>query len=131
MASSGIERRGAARFAVQIEAQVTDLGTHATVESWCTEISLSGCYIKTPYPNLAGTPIWMRLEHGNKVFETRGQVAHTVLRSGMGIVFGLPVPEVRLTIVKGWIAAAGGGEMERVVVAERRQATARLARFNR
>jgi hypothetical protein len=101
-----VERRGAARYAVVMEADVTDLLTHGTLKLRCSDISLSGCYLDTLNPMEPGTPLWLRLEHGKRVFECQAKVAYMVPRLGMGVAFATPVPEEQLGILNAWISEA-------------------------
>lgn len=101
------DRRGAPRFTVIMEAEATDLLTRTTVKLRCSDISISGCYLDTLNPMDAGTPIWVRLVHGQRIFESQGKVAYMVPRLGMGVAFAHPVPEDQMAVLKDWLAEAG------------------------
>lgn len=100
------ERRVAPRYSVIMDVQTTDLITRAVLKLRCSDISLSGCYLDTLNPVDPGTPMWIRMEHGERVFEVQARVAYMVPRLGMGVEFAQPIPEEQLTVLKEWIAAA-------------------------
>jgi PilZ domain-containing protein len=102
----GAERRQAERYAVLIETQVTDLGTYATINAQCTNISISGCYITTANPNPAGTSIRLSMKQGSTVLECTARVAYSVWTEGMGVAFAGSLAPEKIGILKGWIAEA-------------------------
>ena len=101
-----VERRGAPRYAVIMDAQVTDLRAHSTLKLRCSDISLSGCYLDTLNPVEIGTLLWIHLEHGQRVFECQAKVTNMIPRLGMGVEFVHPVPEEQLEILSAWVSAA-------------------------
>jgi hypothetical protein len=101
-----VERRCATRYAVIMDAQVTDLRAHSTLRLRCSDISLSGCYLDTLNPMEIGTPLWIHLEHGQRVFECQARVTNMIARLGMGVAFVDPVPEDQLGILSEWVSAA-------------------------
>jgi len=100
-------RRGAPRFTVVMDAEATDLLTRTTVKLRCSDISGSGCYLDTLNPMEAGTPLWVRLVHGQRIFESQGKVAYMVARLGMGVAFAQPIPDDQMAVLSGWLAEAG------------------------
>jgi hypothetical protein len=90
-----------------MEAEATDLLTRTTVKLRCSDISISGCYLDTLNPMEAGTPIWVRLVHGQHIFESQGKIAYMVPRLGMGVAFAHPVPTDQMAVLKDWLAEAG------------------------
>ncbi len=100
------ERRSARRYAVVMGAMVTDLLTRTSFKLRCSDISLTGCYLDTLNPIEAGTPLTIRLEHGQHVFECQARVAYLIPRFGMGIVFMEPIPEEQLTVLNVWVSEA-------------------------
>jgi len=102
----GAERREAERYAVRIEAQITDLGTYATLNAQCTNISISGCYITTANPYPAGTPIRLSMKEGGGVFDCTARVAYSAWAAGMGVAFVGPLALEKVGILKDWIADA-------------------------
>ena len=100
------ERRGAPRYSVTLDAQTTDLITRSVIKLRCSDISLSGCYLDTLNPVDPGTPLWVRVEHSDRVFEAQARVAYAVPRLGMGVEFAQPIPEEQLAVLKEWIAEA-------------------------
>jgi len=101
------DRRGAHRFAVVMDAEATDLLTRTMVKLRCSDISISGCYLDTLNPMEAGTPVWVRLVHGQHIFESQGKVAYMVPRLGMGVAFAQPVPADQMAVLNDWLAEAG------------------------
>jgi len=100
------DRRGAPRFAVVMDAEATDLITRTMVKLRCSDISLSGCYLDTLNPMDAGAPLWVRLVHGQHIFEAQAKVAYMVPRLGMGVEFAQPVPADQLAVLNNWLAEA-------------------------
>lgn len=108
MSNQGAERRGSPRFVVAMEAEATDLQTKSSVKLRCSDISLSGCYLDTLNPMDIATPLWVRLIHGQHIFESQGKVAYMVPRLGMGVAFAQPIPQDQLAVLSDWLAEAGG-----------------------
>jgi hypothetical protein len=106
MSEGSVERRIAPRYAVIMDAQVTDLLSRSTVKLRCSDISLSGCYLDTLNPAEPATPVWVRLEHGMRVCELQAKVAYTVRNMGMGVAFAQPIPADQLLILSEWIGQA-------------------------
>ena len=108
MPDSPAERREAPRYSVIMDAHTTDLVSRSVVKLRCSDISLVGCYLDTLNPVDPGTPLWVRLEHGGRMFEAQARVAYMVPRLGMGVQFAQPIPEEQLAVLKDWIAEAAG-----------------------
>jgi hypothetical protein len=90
-----------------MDAEATDLLTRSTVKLRCSDISLSGCYLDTINPMALGTPLWVRLVHGQRVFESHGKIAYMVPRLGMGVAFAQPIPADQLAVLNDWLAEVG------------------------
>jgi hypothetical protein len=105
------ERRGPPRYSVIMEAQTTDMIMRSVLKLRCSDISLQGCYLDTLNPVDPGTALWVRLEHGGRVFAAQAHVAYTVPRLGMGLEFAQPIPEDQLVVLKEWIAEAAATSM--------------------
>jgi hypothetical protein len=108
MSDQAEERRGATRYAVIMEAQATDLLTRSTFKMRCSDLSLSGCYLDTLNPIETGAPLWVHLEHGQRVFECQAKVAYLVSHLGMGVEFAQPIPDDQLEILTAWLSEAAG-----------------------
>ena len=106
MQSDAVERRVAPRYQVVMDAQTTDLITRAVIKVRCSDISLTGCYLDTLNPVDPGTPLWVRMERGGRVFEAQARVAYMVPRLGMGLEFAQPIPEEQFVLLKEWIEGA-------------------------
>jgi PilZ domain len=102
------DRRGSPRYSVMMDAEATDLLTRSTVKLRCSDLSMSGCYLDTLNPLDFGTSLWIRLIHGQHIFESQGRVAYMVPRLGMGVAFAQPVPADQSAILSEWIAGAKG-----------------------
>ena len=100
------ERRGAPRYAVVMDAEITDLLSHTVMKVRCSDIGLSGCYLDTLNPIEPLTPLWIRMTHGERAFEVQGRVAYMVPRLGMGVQFAQPIPEEEFATLKRWIEEA-------------------------
>jgi hypothetical protein len=103
-----VDRRVAPRYHLVMDAEAIDLRTRSTLKLRCSDISLSGCYLDTLNPLEPKTPLWIRLVHGQRIFEAHSKVAYAVPRLGMGVTFTQPLPVEQLEILSEWLAQAGG-----------------------
>ena len=78
-------KRSAPRYTVIMDAEITDLLTRTNMKLRSSDISVTGCYIDALNPLERGTPVSLRLVHDSQVFESKGVVAYTVARLGMGV----------------------------------------------
>jgi hypothetical protein len=107
MPDQPVDRRAAPRYPVVMDAEATDLLARSTVKLRCSDISLTGCYLDTLNPMERGTPLWIRLVHGQHVFESQAKIAYMVPRLGMGVAFAQPIPADQLAVLNDWLAEAG------------------------
>jgi PilZ domain len=82
-----IERRCATRYNFGAIAEVIDLGQPNQVVSLTRDLSLYGCFVKTPMPFAKGTEVRVRIRHSGADFTAVGNVTDNVTREGMGIKF--------------------------------------------
>jgi hypothetical protein len=67
-------------------------------------LNISGCFVETTNPFIAGTKVGLRISHDAMVFEARGTVAYSLSGKGMGITFTFIEP-TSIAIVDGWLTA--------------------------
>jgi hypothetical protein len=82
-----IERRCATRYNFGAIAEVIDLGQPNPLVSLTRDLSLYGCFVKTPMPFAKGTEVRVRIRHSGADFTAVGNVTDNVTREGMGIRF--------------------------------------------
>jgi len=99
-------KRSAPRYTVIMDAEITDLLTRTNMKLRSSDISVTGCYIDALNPLERGTPVSLRLIHDSQVFESKGVVAYTVARLGMGVNFDQPVHKDQLATLCKWISQA-------------------------
>ncbi len=92
------------RFPFVAGIQIVALDTQAHVAAHTEDLNLSGCFVETTNPFIAGTKVGLRISHDGTVFEARGTVAYSLSRKGMGIAFTSIEPG-SIAIVDGWLTA--------------------------
>jgi hypothetical protein len=99
------DRRGF-RFLLNATSEIApESSPNATVAARATELSLHGCYVETPAPFAAETPILVKIFHADEYFEAKGTVAYVKAVKGMGLTFRDMNPYCRAVLQK-WILAA-------------------------
>lgn len=100
------ERRSALRFPFEADAEVApESAPKATISARVTEIGLAGCYMETPAPFAAQTPIIVKIFVPGAYFECKATVAHVKEASGMGVSFRDIKPNFRI-ILRAWLLDA-------------------------
>jgi PilZ domain len=77
----------------------------ASVAVRATELSLRGCYLETPAPFGAETPVLVKIFNAGEYFEAKGTVINVKPALGMGLAFREVKPHCR-AILQKWILAA-------------------------
>jgi hypothetical protein len=77
----------------------------ASVAVRATELSLYGCYLETPAPFDADTPVLVKIFNAGEYFEAKGTVVTVKPALGMGLAFREVKPPCR-AILQKWILAA-------------------------
>lgn len=97
-----IERRCATRYKVGAITEVVDLGKRNRVVSLTRDLSLYGCFVKTPMPFARGAQVRVRIRHSGADFTAVGDVTGNVSVEGMGIKFvQMATPDQ--TILSKWL----------------------------
>jgi hypothetical protein len=99
------DRRGF-RFSCNAAGEVAaESSPKATIAVRATELSLHGCYLETPAPFAAETPVLVKIFHAEEYFEAKGTVIYVKGTLGMGLTFRDINPYCR-GILQKWILAA-------------------------
>ena len=96
-----IDRRHQTRYYFGSIAEVVDLDSHEELISIARDLSLSGCFIKTPTPYEKGKEVRVRLRHSGADFAAIGKITENN-PDGMGIEFVEIAPADRVTLRK-WL----------------------------
>jgi len=100
------ERRSALRFPFQADAEVApENSPGAGISARVTQIGLYGCYLQTPSPFAAQTPVIVKIFVPGAFFECKATVAHVQEAKGMGLRFGEMKPSFRV-ILRAWLLDA-------------------------
>jgi len=100
------DRRDSPRYALTLVAIVTELGTSNVWNARSSDVSRSGCYIDTLQPPPLGTQVKILLRSGDEIFETPARVVYMCPGLGIGVNWGLNLPEKTLAILDRWLAKA-------------------------
>ena len=65
---------------------------------------MSGCFVETTNPFIAGTKVGFRISHDGVVFVAQGTVAYALSDKGMGIRFTFIEPS-SVAILDAWLTA--------------------------
>jgi len=98
------DRRDSPRFALTLVAVVTELSTSMILNARTSDVSASGCYIDTLQPLPMGTQVNVLLRSGDEIFEAPARVMYMCPGLGMGVNWGLNLPEKTLAILERWLA---------------------------
>lgn len=77
----------------------------ATVATRVAELSLYGCYLESPAPFDANTPVLVKIFNETEYFEAKATVIYVKPTLGMGLAFREVKPNFRAVLQK-WILAA-------------------------
>ena len=100
------DRRDSPRFALTLVAIVTELATSNVLNARSSDVSRSGCYVDTLQPLPTGTQVKIVLRSGDEIFEAPGRVVYMCPGLGMGVNWGLSLPDKTLAILDRWLAKA-------------------------
>ena len=100
------DRRDSPRYALTLVATVTELETSNVLNARSSDVSRSGCYVDTLQPLSTGTQVKVLLRSGDEIFETPARVVYMCPGLGMGVNWGLGLPEKTMAILDRWLAKA-------------------------
>ena len=98
------DRRDSPRFALTLVAIVTELATSNVLNARSSDVSRSGCYVDTLQPLPTGAQVKIVLRSGDEIFEAPGRVVYMCPGLGMGVNWGLSLPDKTLAILDRWLA---------------------------
>jgi hypothetical protein len=100
------DRRDSPRYALTLVAVVTELATSNIMNARSSDVSRSGCYVDTLQPLPTGAQVKIVLRSGDEIFEAPGRVVYMCPGLGMGVNWGLSLPDKTLAILDRWLAKA-------------------------
>ena len=100
------DRRDSPRFALTLVAIVTEIATSNVLNARSADVSRSGCYIDTLQPLPPGAQVKILLRSGDEIFEAPGRVVYMCPGLGMGVNWGLSLPDKTMAILDRWLAKA-------------------------
>jgi len=103
----GPERRRGVRYPFTATAEITDLRSNTRVAGRSSDLGPGGCYIDILAPFTVGSPVRVRLERENKIFEAMATVGYAQQSFGMGLAFTEIKPEHQI-VLQAWIAELSG-----------------------
>ena len=98
--------RDSPRYALTLVAVVTELATSNVMNARSSDVSRSGCYVDTLQPLPTGAQVKIVLRSGDEIFEAPGRVVYMCPGLGMGVNWGLSLPDKTLAILDRWLAKA-------------------------
>jgi hypothetical protein len=103
------DRRDAPRYALTLVAIVTEIETSGVLNARSSDVSRSGCYIDTLQPLPVGAQVKITLRSGDEIFEAPARIVYMCPGLGMGVNWGLNLPDKTLATLDRWLARAAKG----------------------
>jgi PilZ domain len=100
------DRRDSPRYALTLVAIVTEMATSNVLNARSSDVSRSGCYVDTLQPLPTGAQVKVLLRSGDEIFEAPARVVYMCPGLGMGVNWGLSLPDKTLAILDRWLAKA-------------------------
>ena len=100
------DRRDSPRYALTLVAIITEVTSGGVLNARSSDVSRSGCYIDTLQPLPMGAQVQVLLRSGDEIFEAPARVVYMCPGLGMGVNWGLNLPEKTLAILDRWLAKA-------------------------
>jgi hypothetical protein len=100
------DRRDSPRYALTLVAVVTELATANVLNARSSDVSRSGCYVDTLQPLPPGTNVKILLRSGDEIFEAPAIVVYMCPGLGMGVNWGLNLPDKAMAMLDRWLAKA-------------------------
>jgi hypothetical protein len=97
------KQRAVRRCTFVASVEVTDVQSGARLSARTSELAMGGCYVDALNPFPAGTLISVRILRDQGSFETKGKVAYSDQKFGMGVAFSETAPDQK-AILEGWLA---------------------------
>jgi hypothetical protein len=98
------ERRGAVRYPLIVAAEISEQSGSNSLHGRTSDVSRLGCYIDTLNPMPVASLIFVRLRHGDNVFQAAARVMYVCPGLGMGVMFDKATPPEQLAILDRWLA---------------------------
>jgi len=95
--------RSSPRYSLAVDIELTDLQSQTQIRERTKDLSLFGCGVDTSKPFLKGTPLGIKLSHGDVHVTATARVVYASPELGMGLVFIRVDPEDQ-RVLEEWIA---------------------------
>ena len=100
------QARSSLRFPFAADAEIApENSPRATISARVRELSLSGCYLNTPAPFDADTPVLVKIFTTTEYFEAKATVIYVNPNLGMGLAFRDVKPNF-VGILRRWLLLA-------------------------
>jgi PilZ domain len=99
------ERRRAPRFPFIASAEVLAESVGTQLAARISDISATGCYVDTINPLVDGTAVRLKILTETQVFEAPATVVYSHAHLGMGLMFGVVLPNSQ-EVLENWLPAA-------------------------
>jgi hypothetical protein len=99
------ERRRAPRFPFIASAEVLSESAGTRLAARISDISATGCYVDTINPLVGGTPVRVKILTETQIFEAQATVVYSHAHLGMGLMFGVLLPNSQ-QVLQNWLPAA-------------------------
>jgi hypothetical protein len=100
------DRRDSPRYALTLVAVVTELATANVLNARSSDVSRSGCYVDTLQPLPPGANVKILLRSGDEIFEAPAKVVYMCPGLGMGVNWGLSLPDKAMAMLDRGLAKA-------------------------
>ena len=100
------DRRDWPRYALTLVAEVSEPLNATVLNARSSDVSRSGCYIDTLQPLPVGASVKLLLRSGDEIFETTAKVVYMCPGLGMGVNWGLSLPDKTLAMLDRLLAKA-------------------------
>jgi hypothetical protein len=103
-------QRSGLRYAFPASVKVEDRNSGKHIISITSNLSSSGCHVRTSTPFQRGTKITIAIKHQGVRFQCDGEVVYAIPGAGMGIRFETEAAET--DALKGWISQVSNDVIE-------------------
>jgi len=106
MTDSMADRRGAARYALIVLAEVTELSSGTKLNARTSDMSRTGCYIDTLQPFPKGSSVHVLFAYRGETVQMNATVAYVNANLGMGVHFKEAISEDQWAVLDRWLQRA-------------------------
>jgi hypothetical protein len=106
MKDSMTDRRGAARYALIVLAEVTELSSGTKLNARTSDMSRTGCYIDTLKPFSKGSSVDVVFAYRGETVQINATVAYVNRGLGMGVQFKEAISDDQWAVLDRWLEGA-------------------------